>query len=57
MGLRFLRSYLHDGRAQTIEEAILMHAGPGSEANDVVAAFEHLTDSEKNQLLTFVSEL
>jgi CxxC motif-containing protein (DUF1111 family) len=57
MGLRHLRTYLHDGRARTIEEAILMHAGPGSEANGSVEAFEALPEADRQALLDFVSGL
>jgi CxxC motif-containing protein (DUF1111 family) len=57
IALRFQRAYLHDGRALTIEEAILKHAGPGSEANGSVAAFQALGPAERQALLTFVQGL
>jgi CxxC motif-containing protein (DUF1111 family) len=57
IGLRFNRSFLHDGRAKTIEEAILQHAGPGSEANDSVQRFQELTADERETLVEFVSAL
>lgn len=57
IGLRFNRNFLHDGRAKTIEEAILMHAGPGSEANESVARFAELSAEDRSTLLEFVSAL
>lgn len=57
IGLRFNRSYLHDGRAKTVEQAILLHRGEGSEANGAVNAFESLSVSERAALLAFVSAL
>lgn len=57
IGLRHLRNYLHDGRASTIEEAIGLHAGPGSEAADSVRRFEALAPAERRALVDFVSAL
>lgn len=45
---------LHDGRAQSIEEAILLHGG---EAKDSREKFRQLTDSEKQQLILFLESL
>src|SRR6185503_7932832 len=39
IGLRFSRTYLHDGRATSIEEAIQMHASSGSEAGGSIRLF------------------
>jgi CxxC motif-containing protein (DUF1111 family) len=57
IGLRFFKSYLHDGRARNIQEAILAHQGPGSEANDSVARFQALSSAEQTALLDFVTSL
>lgn len=57
IGLRFNRTYLHDGRAKTIEQAILLHRDDGSEASASVDAFEALAPSERAALLDFVSAL
>lgn len=57
MGLRHLRSYLHDGRALTVEEAIEAHASDGSEANGVVEAYRALDDDARGLLLGFVEGL
>ena len=54
MGLRFFRSFLHDGRALTVEDAITAHGG---EAEDAVAAFEALSPDERAALLDWVSAL
>ena len=53
-GLRNSAPYLHDGRAETIEDAILMHGGEGVTA---VIAFEKLTLRERLQLDFFLQSL
>lgn len=57
LGLRFLSSFLHDGRARTVEQAVLAHAGAGSEANDSVARFRALSPADRRELLRFVEGL
>jgi CxxC motif-containing protein (DUF1111 family) len=57
IGLRFNRNFLHDGRAESIEHAILLHRGPGSEANESVDHFEALSDADRTRLLDFVESL
>ena len=57
MGLRFFRSFLHDGRARTLEEAIRMHRGDGSDANGSIDAFDALPASERAALLDHVGRL
>ncbi|WP_308365544.1 MULTISPECIES: di-heme oxidoredictase family protein [unclassified Microbulbifer] len=47
-------SYLHDGRARSIEEAILWHGGEGQVAND---GYQSLSASEKQDLLNFLGSL
>jgi CxxC motif-containing protein (DUF1111 family) len=47
-------SYLHDGRARTIEEAILWHAG---EAQAAKHAYVALSATDKAALLTFLRSL
>lgn len=47
-------TFLHDGRARTIEEAILWHGG---EAENSKSHFMNLTAEERQQLLTFVESL
>ena len=47
-------AYLHDGRAQTIEEAILWHGGEGQRSND---AFQNLNNAQKQDLLRFLESL
>ncbi|HTN18231.1 MAG TPA: di-heme oxidoredictase family protein [Chitinophagaceae bacterium] len=46
--------YLHDGRARTLEEAILWHGG---EAQNAKAAFMQLGVSERNALIAFLKSL
>ncbi|HEY8927248.1 MAG TPA: di-heme oxidoredictase family protein, partial [Polyangia bacterium] len=57
VGLRFARGLMHDGVATTVEEAILAHAGPGSEADGSVTAFQALSAEDRALLLAFVSSL
>lgn len=57
IGMRFSRTFLHDGRASTVDEAIRAHAGEGSEANDSVRAYEALSPSERDRLVAFVRGL
>jgi CxxC motif-containing protein (DUF1111 family) len=57
IGLRFNRTYLHDGRAKSIEAAILLHRGPDSEANVALDQFEALSDPDRDALVAFVGAL
>jgi CxxC motif-containing protein (DUF1111 family) len=57
-GLRLMRRFLdgqallmHDGRARSVEEAILLHGGEGTRARD---AFSALGDAQRRALLDFV---
>lgn len=45
---------MHDGRARSIEEAIIMHGG---EANKSKNAFQNLSESDKNTVLKFIKSL
>lgn len=58
MGLRFSEQieegeprFLHDGRARSIEEAIIRHGGEGAGARD---RFRALSAADRNALLTFL---
>ncbi len=57
MGMRHLVSYLHDGRASTLREAVLQHRSEGSEANDSVERFERSSAADQERLLDFVANL
>lgn len=57
IGLRFNLSFLHDGRAATLADAVLQHAGPGSEANGSVDAFKALPEADRAALLEFLGGL
>jgi CxxC motif-containing protein (DUF1111 family) len=57
MGLRFFQYYLHDGRAHSVEEAIVLHGGEGSEAKASVDLFRALDDDRRAALVKFVSGL
>jgi CxxC motif-containing protein (DUF1111 family) len=47
-------AYLHDGRARTLEEAILWHGGEGDASRQ---AFGALTAPEKSAVLAFLESL
>lgn len=47
-------AYLHDGRARTLEEAILWHGGEGERARDAYAA---LARADRQKLLRFLGSL
>jgi CxxC motif-containing protein (DUF1111 family) len=53
-GLRLLTTFLHDGRAQTIEDALLAHDGQARAARD---RFAVLTGDERAKLLAFLRSL
>jgi CxxC motif-containing protein (DUF1111 family) len=57
VALRLQRSFLHDGRARTIEAAIAAHASPGSQANPAVDRWNQLAGPDRAALLSFVSSL
>lgn len=57
IGLRFMKTYLHDSRATSLQQAILLHDGAGSEAASSVAAFKALSSADQATLLAFVKSL
>ena len=54
MAIRFSSSFMHDGRATTISQAIRAHGGEGSRAR---AKFERLSWRERDALIRFVRSL
>jgi CxxC motif-containing protein (DUF1111 family) len=54
MALRLARRYLHDGRANSIEQAIELHAGEAARSRD---AFRALSGSDRRDLLSFLRTL
>jgi CxxC motif-containing protein (DUF1111 family) len=48
------QSYLHDGRARTLEEAILWHGGEATAARD---AYAHLAEQDRRRLIAFLESL
>ncbi len=54
IGLRFLASYLHDGRARTVAEAIEAHGGEAAVSRD---AFHQLSAADQAALIDFVEAL
>lgn len=53
-GITAASPYLHDGRADTLEEAILFHGGEGSGAKE---RFEALSEAAKGELIAFLESL
>lgn len=53
-GLRFVETYLHDGRANTLEQAIGAHDGQGSASRD---RFNALDPRSRAQLIAFLRSL
>ena len=53
-GLADSAPYMHDGRAQNVEEAILLHGG---EAKSAVQLYQALSDRERGQLRMFLMSL
>ncbi len=53
-GLRYKKFYLHDGRARTLEKAILAHGG---QADAATSAYRALCDEDKKDLLAFLKAL
>jgi CxxC motif-containing protein (DUF1111 family) len=49
--------FLHDGRTSNLIHAIRFHAGPGSEANRVVAYFLALSAQDQQDLINFLRSL
>jgi len=49
--------FLHDGRTSDLVDAINEHASSGSEANQVVQGFHHLSDAEQQTILNFLRSL
>jgi CxxC motif-containing protein (DUF1111 family) len=54
IGVRFQSSYLHDGRAQSVTEAVLAHDG---EAREAARAFSALPLADQRTLIDFVEAL
>jgi hypothetical protein len=49
--------YLHDGRAFTLTEAILLHGGDGSEARPAVDRFKALSQHDRDAVIAFLGTL
>jgi len=57
IGLRFLPSLLHDGRAHDVAEAIEAHGVPGSEGRESVTSYHRLSQADRSRLVRFVETL
>jgi CxxC motif-containing protein (DUF1111 family) len=57
-GLSTRTTYLYDGRAKTLREAILDHdLGTGSEAHQVIQNYKSLSSGDQAALLSFIGSL
>ena len=56
-GLASTAPWMHDGRATTLDEAILLHGGPGSEALSSAQAYEALGESERTAIRVYLMSL
>jgi CxxC motif-containing protein (DUF1111 family) len=56
-GLEATNPWLHDGRATTLEQAILHHESEGSEANPVIQAFRELSEEQREDIVSFLLSL
>jgi CxxC motif-containing protein (DUF1111 family) len=54
IGLRFTMLYLHDGRASSVTDAVLQHAGEAQASAD---AFRALSQADRDVLVAFVEAL
>lgn len=57
IGLRFMPSFLHDGRAKTVTDAILAHGESDSEGRDSALRFRALPEQDQRELVKFVESL
>jgi CxxC motif-containing protein (DUF1111 family) len=57
IGLRHFTGFMHDGKAKSIEQAVLAHENPGSEANESIKLFKSLPPEDRKALLDFVAGL
>ncbi len=57
IGLRFFKSFLHDGRARSLREAIVAHGGEGSEARGAATIFAGWGAAKQEALLAYVGSL
>jgi CxxC motif-containing protein (DUF1111 family) len=49
--------FLHDGRTNNLLTAIEQHASSGSEANQVISAFNMLSTADQQNILNFLRDL
>jgi len=56
-GVSGTNPWLHDGRATTLQEAILHHESEGSEANPVIQAFRKLSPAQQQDVVDFLLSL
>ena len=56
-GVAHTGPWLHDGRAQSLREAILLHDSRGSEAHSVIEAFKSLSPEDQDSVVNFLLTL
>jgi len=53
-GLSLSSAFLHDGQAETIESAIILHGGEAESSRD---NFESMSDTDRSDLVVFLDSL
>jgi hypothetical protein len=56
-GMALTGPWMHDGRATTLDEAIALHGGDGSDAKASAQSFSELSTDEQNALRTYLMAL
>lgn len=56
-GVRDTDPYLHDGRARTLRDAIVLHGGDGSQAKPAADKFAQLPTADQQALIDFLESL
>jgi CxxC motif-containing protein (DUF1111 family) len=57
IGIGQLKTFLHDGRAKSVDQAIQMHGGKGAESADAATTYGALDEADRQALIAFVSSL
>lgn len=57
IGLSQLKTFLHDGRAKSVDEAIKLHGGKGAESLESATKYGALDEADRQALIAFVGSL
>jgi CxxC motif-containing protein (DUF1111 family) len=56
-GLRARQTFLHDGRASTVQQAIEAHDAPGAESQKIGQRFKQLNSADRQAVLDFLNSI